>query len=147
MRRRALALTAGALLLAACGGDDGGRFDAEVSKARAAVEAGDREAALAAFDEIAVEALGAGQSGEIEEAELQEIAALVQQGRMLVGEELPGATTTAEAPTTTTTDAPVVVQASPDDGGDDRDDKDDDERDERDGDRDEGKGRRGKGDD
>lgn len=142
MIRRVVVVLTAAVALAACGdGEDASRFDGEVERIREAVEAGDRDDALAAFGAIELLALDAHATGDLDDAEVQELARLVEQGRALVDEELP------EPTTTTTTTPPPVVQSQGggddegwDDGGDDDDDKE--------GDRGRGKhdGDRGKGD-
>lgn len=118
------------LVATACGGDDVGIFDEQVGEVRAAVEAGDRDAALTAIDDLAVLALGAHEEGAIDDAELQEVAALVDHARSQVADELPEPTTTTTSTTTTTEPPPPVL-----------DDDDDDEDEGR------GKGKKGKGDD
>ena len=67
------AATAAALLLVACGGDDGGRWDAEVAATRDALEAGDRDAALASLEEIDADARRAHAEGEVSDEELYEL--------------------------------------------------------------------------
>lgn len=124
MIRRAVALAAAAIVLVSCGGAGEGRFDDRADAVRQAVEAGDRESALAALDEIALQGLEAHAAGELTDAEVDELARLVDQGRALVDEELPAPTTTTEA-TTTTTEPPPPVH---DDDDEDDDDDDDDEK-------------------
>jgi len=132
---RLAALVAAGALLAACGGSDEGRFDDAVADVRAAVESGDREQALERLDGIALLATAAGQEGELEPSEVEEVASLVAQGRALVDQQLPPETTT-----TTEAPAPPTTQSVGDvlDGGEDGDDDEDDGK----------KGRgKGKGDD
>lgn len=118
--RRAAALAAAALLLVACGDGGGGRFGDRTDAVRSAVESGDRAGALASLDEIALEGLEAHAAGDLSDAEVQELAALVEQGRALVDETLPEPTTTTEATTTTTTAPPPVFDEDDDDDDDDK---------------------------
>ncbi|HEU5085639.1 MAG TPA: hypothetical protein VFU14_20025 [Acidimicrobiales bacterium] len=118
------------LVATACGGDDIGIFDEQVAEVRDAVEGGDRDAALAAIDDLAVFALAAHEEGEVDDTELQELAALIDHARAQVDAELPEPTTTTVTTTTTTTAPPPP----PDE--DDEDDEDDGHR---------GKGKKGKG--
>ena len=139
MTRRVAAIAAAGALLVACGDGGGdGRFGEHADAVRSAVEAGDRTAALGALDQIALEGLEAHDAGELDGAEVAELAALVEQGRALVDQQLPEPTSTTEATTTTTTTAPpppiVAAEVEDDDDGD--------------GDDEEGKGRgKGKKDD
>lgn len=110
----AIAVAAG-LALAACGSDDDvGRFDESVGEIRSAVIAGDRTAATEAIDALAIEGLAAHEDGDIDDAELDELARLIASTRAQVDALVPAPTTTTT--TTTTTTAP------PDD------DKDDDDK-------------------
>lgn len=130
------AATAAVLLLVACGGDDGGRWDAEVAATRDALEAGDRDAALASLEEIDADARRAHAEGEVSDEELYELTALVEQARSQLDDELPAATTTTPPTTPPETAPPAVEEGSDDDdkgekkgkgrGGDDGDDDDDD---------------------
>ena len=120
--RRAASL-AGAVLLAVTatgcgGGDEEGRFDDEVSEVRAAVEAGDRDRALEALDVLALDALAAHEEGELDEAELQEVAELIGAAQQNVDQLTADATTTTTTSTTTTT-VPVTEPADDDDDDDD----------------------------
>lgn len=124
MIARLAGAAAAGLLLVACGGDDGGRYDAGVRATRDAVQAGDRDAALASLDELSADALRAHAAGDVSEDELEELTALVEQARAQVDDELPEATTTTTTtpPTTTaptTTPAPVLEDADDDHGEDD----------------------------
>lgn len=121
MIRRALAAAAAALVLVACGGDSEGRYDAHVAQVRQAVEAGDRDAALASLEELGTSAFHAHAAGDVSDEELAELAVLLEQARTQVDEELPPA---AAAPTTTTPPPPPapVAEAS-DEGGDEQEDK------------------------
>lgn len=124
--RLGLALAAG-LLLVACGGDGGGRYDARVEAAREAIRTGDRGAALASLDELAADALRGRAEGEVSEAELAQVTALVEHARAQVDDELPEATTTtvtSTAPPTTAvpTTEPAPVSDVTEDGGDDEED-------------------------
>lgn len=122
MIRAGAALLAAAVVLASCGGgEDASRFEDEVRRIHQAVTAGDRDGALSGFGAVELLALDAHATGDLDDAELQELARLVEQGRDLVDQELPEPTTT-----TTTTSAPPPVA---EDGGD------------------EGWGREGKGED
>lgn len=118
------------LAVGACGSDDVGLFDEKVDEVRSAVEAGDRRAALAAIDDLTVLALGAHEEGEVDDAELQELAALIDRARGQLDDELP------EPTTTTTTTSPTTTEAPPPPI---EDDDDDDEG--------RGKGNKGKGGD
>jgi hypothetical protein len=136
--RRAAALLAATAVLAACSsGEDASRFEGEVQRIRQAMEAGERDDALAAFGAIELIGLDAHTTGDLDDAEAQELARLVEQGRALVAQELP------EPTTTTTTAAPPVVTEH-DETGDDE--ERDEEWDEGKG-RGPGKGKDGKGDD
>lgn len=147
MIRLAAAVLAAAALTG-CGGDDGGRFDEQVQRVREAVQAGDRDAAHEALDQIAMLGLDAGAAGELADTEVQELAQLVDQGRGFVDEELPPPPTT----TTTTVDRPDAeaggVETVPTDDPEDDDEGwwADDEGDEDGDDRGRGKGHKGKGD-
>lgn len=122
---RLAALAAAGLLVAACGGgDDAGRFDAHVDQIRTAVSQGDRQTALAALDELSVEAMRAHAEGDVDDAELQQLDGLLQDARAMVDEQLPAPTTTAR-PTTTTTQPPPPP---PDEDDEDEDDDDDGEK-------------------
>lgn len=121
MIARLAAATAAVLLLVACGGD-GGRYDAGVQATRDAIQAGDRDAALASLDELSADALRAFAEGDVSEEELAEVTALVEQARTQVDDELPEPTTTTTPPTTaapTTTPAPVLDVDDDDDRGED----------------------------
>ena len=141
MIRRLAAAIAAALLLVACGDDEAGRWDAGVEATREAVEAGDRDAALASLEEISADARQGHAEGDVSDEELFELTALVEQARAQVDDELPAPTTTTPPTTADTTPPetapPVVVEDSDDDdekgekkgkrrGGDDGDDDDDD---------------------
>lgn len=132
MIRRLLAASAVALVLAACGGDASGRYDAQVEATRDAVRAGDREAALSSLEELAADARRAHAEGGVSDEELFELNALVDQARTQVAEQLPEPTTTTTSTPTTTT-APAPPPAPPDDVDDD------------DGREDDGRGKKGKG--
>lgn len=126
MISRLAAALAAALLLAACGGDADGRYDARVDEIRQAVESGDREAALATLDQLGAEAFAAHSEGEVSDEELTELAGLLEQARAQVDDELPEAATTTEATTTTT--APPTTLPAPvfdSDEEDEKEDKDD----------------------
>jgi len=116
--RRLAALAAAGILLASCG-DDTGRFDEQVQRVRDAVESGDRDAAQAELDGIALLALDARASGELTDAEVEEVGRLVDQGRSLLDEELPAPTTTTTTTTTTTVapSPPAVDRDDDDEGG------------------------------
>lgn len=120
--RLAAALVA-ALLLVACGDGSDGRYDAQVDRVREAVESGDREAALASLDELGIDGFQAHAAGEVTDDELAELAALLEQARVQVDEEIPETTTTTEATTTTT--APPAAAPTPvfEDSSEERDDK------------------------
>ena len=127
MISRLAAALAAALLLAACGGSDDGRYDARVDEVRDAVEAGDRDAALASLDQLGAEAFAAHSEGEVTDDELAQLASLLEQARLQLDGELPAATTTTEA-TTTTTAPPTTPPApvfEPDSDAEDRDEKKD----------------------
>ena len=141
MIARLAAATAAALLLVACGDDTESRYAAQVDDVRAAVEAGDREAALASLDELGTSAFAAHAEGEVGDEELAELAVLLEQARAQIAEGLPEPTTTTTSATAPPTTAPApVVQADDSDdddedrgrgngrgrGGDDGDDDDDD---------------------
>lgn len=107
--RLAAALVA-ALLLVACS-DEPGRYDAQVDRVRSAVRSGDRQAALASLDELGTDAFQAHAAGEITDDELAALAALLEQARMQVDEEIPEATTTTTTTTAPPTTAPAPVHA------------------------------------
>lgn len=116
MITRLSAALAAALLLAACGGDDSGRYDAQVDQIRQAVAAGDRDAALASLDELGSGAFEAHADGDVSDEELFELTGLVDHARAQVDAELLEATTTTTAPPTTPP-APVFdTDADSDDG-------------------------------
>jgi hypothetical protein len=119
---RLAAALAAALLLVACGGDDGGRYDAQVDQVRQAVAAGDRDAALASLDELGMGAFAAHADGHVSDEELFELTGLVEHARAQIDVELPEPTTT-----TTTTTAPPTTPPAPvfDTDDDDDDDKED----------------------
>lgn len=120
--RLAVALAA-MLLLAACGGDDGGRYDAQVDQVRQAVAAGDRDAALASLDELGSGAFAAHADGDVTDKELFELTGLVEHARAQIHAELPEpatATTTTTAPPTT---PPAPVFDTDDDDDDEKEDK------------------------
>lgn len=126
MTRRVLAVAAAALLLVACGSDDGeGRYDAQVDQVRRAVEAGDRDAALASLEELGSSAFYAHAAGDVSDEELAELDVLLDQARARLDEELPTTTTTTAAPTTTTTttEPPAPVFDTSDEGDGDEDDE------------------------
>ena len=124
MIARLAAAAAAGLLLVSCGGDDGGRYDAGVQATRDAVQAGDRDAALASLDELGADALRAHADGDVSEEELAELTALVDQARAQVADELPEPTTTTTPSTTpSTTTAPTTTPAPAVDVADDRDDE------------------------
>ena len=121
---RSAASVAGTVLLAVTaagcgGGDEEGRFDDEVSEVRAAVEAGDRERALEALDVLALDALAAHEEGELEEAELQEVAELIDAAEQNVAELTTEATTTTTTTSSSTTTEPPVTEEPDDDDEDD----------------------------
>lgn len=119
MISRLAAALAAALLLAACGGDTDGRYDARVDEVRRAVEAGDRETALATLDQLGAEAFAAHSEGEVSDEELAALAGLLEQARVQVDDELPEATTTTAPPTT----PPAPVLDTDEDEKEDKDDK------------------------
>lgn len=109
---RILALV-GPLTVAACGGSDAsGTFDATVAEVRAAVDRGDRDAAVAELDSLAVEALAAHEAGQLSDGELDEVARLIESSHRQLDALLP--TTTSTTTTTTTT----TVQSDDDDDDD-----------------------------
>lgn len=120
---------AAALLVAACGADDGGRFDEQVAEVREAVEAGDREAATSSLEELRTTAFAAHAEGELGDEALFELTGLVDRAQAQLDDELPEpTTTTTEAPTTTapptTPPAPVFeADSEPDEGKDDKGDE------------------------
>jgi hypothetical protein len=110
---RLAAAVAAALLFVACGEEAAdGRYDAQVAEVRRAVEAGDRDVALVALDDLATTAFSAHAEGQISDAELAELDVLLTRARAQVDEELPESTTTtstaAPTPTTSTTDPPTT---------------------------------------
>lgn len=105
------AVVAAALLIAACGGDAEGRYDAQVDQVRDAVRAGDRDAALASLEQLGTEGLQAQSAGEVTDEELAQLADLLEQARAQLDEELPAPTTTTE--TTTTTAPPATPPPEP----------------------------------
>lgn len=124
MTRSRVLVRAGALVLAvavgtACGGDDG-RFDDHVAQVRAAIDAGDHAAAEKALDDLAIAALVAHEEGAIDDAEVEEVASLIESSQALLGEVVakPPETTAETAPAT---DAPTTEPPPPvvDDGSDD----------------------------
>ena len=125
MIRRLAAAAAAALLLVACGDDDTGRYDAQVDQVRQAVEAGDREAALAGLEQLGTDGFYAHAEGEITDEEVAELARLIEHARAQVDQELPEPTTTTESTTATT--APPTTPPAPvlDDDDDDKDEKPD----------------------
>jgi hypothetical protein len=112
---RLAAALAAALLLAACGSDGDGRYDARVDEVRQAVEAGDREAALATLDQLGAEAFAAHAEGEVSAEELAALAGLLEQARSQLDDELP------EVTTTTTTTAPPTTPVFESDSSDEED--------------------------
>lgn len=124
MIARLAAAAAAALLLVACGDDADGRYDARVDEVRSAVEAGDREGALAALEQLGTEGFYAHAEGEITDDEVAELAGLIERARAQVDQELPPSTTSTEATTTTT--APPTTRPAP--VLDDDDDRDDDKK-------------------
>ncbi|WP_436794162.1 hypothetical protein [Actinospongicola halichondriae] len=117
--------TLAVVVLGACG-DGGGRFDPQVDAVRSAVDAGDRDAAELALDELAFAAGAAASEGDLSDAAHQEIVESIASSRALLDEAVP----TTAAPTTTTTTtapAPTPPEKEPKDKGkghkgDDRDD-------------------------
>ena len=124
MIARMAAAAAAALLLVACGGDADGRYDAQVAQVREAVEAGDRDAALAGLEQLGTTAFYAHAEGEITDEEVAEVAGLIEHARLQVDGELPAPTTPTEA-TTTTTAPPTTPPAPVFDDDDDDDEKED----------------------
>lgn len=124
MIRRLAAVVAAALLLVACGDDADGRYDAQVAEVRQAVEAGDREAALAGLEQLGTDGFYAHAAGDISDEEVAELARLIEHARTQVDQELPEPTTTTESTTTT---APPTTPPAPvlDDDDDDKDEKPD----------------------
>ena len=121
MMRRALAAAAAALLITACGDEGEGRYDAQVAAIRQAVEAGDRDAAIASLEEVGDAAFHAHAAGDVSDQELAELAVLLDRARVQVEEELATPTTTAPTtapPTTTPTTAPPTTTAPPSDASD-----------------------------
>lgn len=121
----AIVLTA----FAACG-DGESTIDEHVGAVRAAVDAGDRDAAATALDELAYVAGVAAGDGELSEAEIEEIALLIESSRQLLDQVIP--TTTASTTSTTATTEPEPEPEDPEPkgkgkgkGDDDKDDKDD----------------------
>lgn len=114
----AVALVAG-LALSACGSDDAGRFDESVGDVRTAVAAGDRTTASEALDALAIEGLAAHENGDIDDAELDELARLIASARAQVDALVPAPTTT----TTTTTTAPPKDDKDEEEDDDDKPDK------------------------
>lgn len=106
-RGRRWSVVAAAVLLGtsltACGGDSGS-FDASVAEVRAAVAAGDRDTALAGLESLAIDGLAAHESGDLTDAELDELARLIASSRQQVETLLP--TTTTSSSTTTTSPPP-----------------------------------------
>jgi hypothetical protein len=127
--RRAITLVAATLLLVACGTDDGdGRFDAAVDEVRAAVQAGDRDAAFAHLDAVGLMAAEAHAEGDLGEGEVAELGQLLDQARLLVSAEVPEPTTTTEAPppeppTTEPASAPAPFVDDDDDADDEKKEK------------------------
>ncbi len=113
MRLRRILLTAAlaAGVLAACG-DGGGRFDDRVDAVRSAVDAGDREAAERALDELSLEIVAAREDGAISGGEADEAFLLVESSRQLLDELGQTATTTTS---TTTTSPPPIEDVEDDD--------------------------------
>lgn len=110
---------AAALLLVACGGDDDGRYDAQVDQVRQAVAAGDRDAALASLDELGMGAFAAHADGHVSDEELFELTGLVEHARAQIDAELPEPTTTTTTTTAPPTTPPAPVFDTDDDDGDD----------------------------
>ncbi len=106
------------LVATACGDDGPGRFDADVTAVRDAVEAGDRDAALEAIDALTYGALEAHAEGDVDDAELTQLDGLLSDARILVDQRLPAPTTTTTTATTTTAPPPPPP---PDDDDDDED--------------------------
>lgn len=120
MIRRAVTLVAATLLLVACGDGDGdGRFDAAVDEVRAAVQAGDRDAAFAHLDAVGILAMEAHAEGELGEDEVAELGALLDQARLLVSAEVPAPATTEAPPPEPPTTEPAPAPVDDDDDDDD----------------------------
>ena len=94
-------LVAGALLVGCGSDDDAGRFDDDVEEVRAAVDAGDHERARQALDALAVDAFAAHQEGEIDRAELEEVAQLIASASEAVDQLVQPAPTTTTSPPST----------------------------------------------
>jgi hypothetical protein len=111
-------------VLVACGsGDEAGHFDDRVDAVRAAVAAGDRHAALAGLEDLGHVAMAAHAEGQLDEAEIQEVAVLIEHGRVLVDQQLPEPTTTSTAPPPPPPPAPEAVDVDDDDDDDDEKEK------------------------
>ena len=118
------ALVAGALLVGCGSDDDAGRFDDDVEEVRAAVDAGDHGRARQALDALAVDAFAAHQEGEIDRAELEEVAQLIASASEAVDQMVEPAPTTTTSPPST-----APPETSEQDGEKDEDDeKDEDEK-------------------
>ncbi|MGK2930809.1 MAG: hypothetical protein ACSLFO_14685 [Acidimicrobiales bacterium] len=113
----ALALTA--TVGVACG-DGGGEFDDSVAQVRAAVASGDQAGADRALEELAIAALVAHQEGTLTDAELAEVADLIESSRAHLGEVIttPTAAPVDTSPATEPTPAepPPAPPAVDDDG-------------------------------
>lgn len=126
MIRRVMAAAAAALLLTACGSDDvDGRYDAQVAQIRQAVEAGDRDGAHAAIEQLGQTAFHAHAAGDVSDDELAELAVLLDQARVQVDEALPAPAPPTTVPTTAppTAPPPAAVAVASDDDDEDEDEE------------------------
>jgi hypothetical protein len=100
-----------ALALAGCGSDaqlDSGTADGlhrDVAAVRAAAQAGDRAAALAALDRLSAEVRGAQQAGEIADADARTLRTSIGRARRRIEQDIAAPT---PAPTPTATPAPPL---------------------------------------
>lgn len=112
-RTRAFVVVCALALAASVGvacGDDGGQFDDDVAQVRAAVASGDQAGADRALEDLAIAALVAHEAGTLTDAELAEIADLIESSRVLLGEVL---ATPADAPVDTTEAVDVTPPTEP----------------------------------